>query len=84
MNRVAKQWEDFNRLVLIPARASGLQTEEMRKAFYAGAQSLLAVMTSSFDTSAEPTDNDLKIMDEIALELKLFFSSMQTAKAGQA
>lgn len=60
------------RLAAIPEDAGKLQLEEMRNAFFAGAQHLFASIMSVMDEDREPTDADLRRMDLISAELDLF------------
>ncbi len=52
--------------------APKVQLEEMRNAFFAGAQHLFASIMTILDPGAEPTDKDLERMDLIDRELKAF------------
>lgn len=54
--------------------APKVQLEEMRNAFFAGAQHLFASIMSILDPGAEPTDKDLERMDLIDRELKAFIN----------
>jgi hypothetical protein len=61
------------RIAVIDKDASPLQLEEMRNAFFAGAQHLFASMLAVLDPgSEEPTANDLRRMELIADELQAF------------
>lgn len=66
---VAAGWEGYKLMFKVhPMR----EVEESR-AFFLGAQHLFAsIMTCGLDEGAEPTDADLKRMDNIAAELKAF------------
>ena len=77
---MAEQWDQFARSVLhegIPA----IQRQEMRRAFYAGAESILFRVIAAFAPDAEPTADDLAIMDNLDRELKEF---AQMVKEGRA
>jgi len=65
------------RLACIPSDAPQIQLEEMRNAFFAGAQHLFASLMSIMDPGKEPTDADLKRMDLIDTELKTFLADFQ-------
>lgn len=54
--------------------APKLQLDEMRNAFFAGAQHLFASIMTILDPGAEPTDKDLERMDLIDSELKKFIN----------
>lgn len=60
------------RCAAIPADASQIQLDEMRNAFFAGAQHLFGTIMTVLDPEAEPTENDLRRMDLIDKELREF------------
>lgn len=62
------------RIACIPPDASELQLDEMRGAFFAGAQHLFSSMMSILDEDREPTENDLRRMDLIDKELRAFIA----------
>lgn len=65
---IAAGWEGY-RLLKSPIALS----ERERQAFFAGAQHLFAsIMNQGLDEGTEPTDADLRRMDNIASELKAF------------
>jgi hypothetical protein len=75
---MAAAWEDFRRTVLVPSGASDVQTREMQKAFYAGAQAFLSQLCGMFEKSGsdEPTPADLAIILGINQELEEFAVSV--------
>lgn len=60
------------KLVSIPEGAPQIQLDEMRNAFFAGAQHLWASIMGILEPNAEPTANDLRRMDLIDKELGAF------------
>ena len=60
------------RLAAIPVDAPQVQLDEMRIAFFAGAQHLFASIVAMMDPGAEPTEADLARMDQIKDELDSF------------
>ena len=60
------------RLAAIHEGAGKAQLEEMRNAFFAGAQHLFASIMSVMDDDREPTDADLARMGLIQAELAVF------------
>jgi len=52
--------------------APPIQLQEMRNAFFAGAQHLFSSIMTILEPDAEPTDKDLERMDLIDKELKAF------------
>lgn len=64
-------WHAY-RTLLVPASAGVVQVEETRLAFFAGAQHLFGSINSIMEDGEEPTDKDLKRMDQINEELAAF------------
>lgn len=58
--------------------ASQIQIDEMRKAFFAGAQHLFASIMGMLEPGAEPTAKDLERMTQIASELDRFVKELQS------
>jgi len=67
-------WEVFNRFILDPD-APKIQREEMRKAFFAGAQHVFMCLCSGLDPDEEPTADDMKRMELLEAELIEFGES---------
>lgn len=65
------------RLAAIDPTASALQLEEMRNAFFAGAQHLFGSIVDAMEKGEEPTANDLRRMDNIAKELEEFLTAFK-------
>lgn len=63
-------WAAFEYLIL--QGAPDIQREEMRKAYFAGAQHLFASIMTVLDPGDEPTDQDLVRMEMISKELAAF------------
>lgn len=70
------------RLAVMPLDASKTQLEEMRKAFFAGAQHLFSSIMTILDEDREPTAADLKRMDLIDTELRSFGHDLQREISG--
>lgn len=69
---IAAGWKGFE-LGVVPLAAPTLQRQEMRLAFFAGAQHLFSSIMGILDPGdEEPTAKDLARMDQIAAELKRF------------
>jgi hypothetical protein len=77
---MAEQWDQFARAVL-PRDASPIQKQEMRRAFYAGAQGILFRVIASFAPESEPTEDDLRIMSDLERELSDFAESVKAGRA---
>lgn len=54
--------------------APAVQLQEMRNAFFAGAQHLFSSIMTILEPDAEPTDKDLERMDLIDKELRSFIN----------
>ncbi len=67
---IAKLWESY--LLILPKDATANQITETRRAFYAGAQALFHSILVNLDPDQEPTENDLRRMDDIQQELREF------------
>lgn len=65
------------RIAAIPPNASQTQLNEMRKAFFAGAQHLFASIVNVLDPGTEPTDKDLDRMNSIHAELTEFITQLK-------
>ena len=65
------------RLAAIPLDASSVQLDEMRNAFFAGAQHLFGSMMSIMEADAEPTENDLRRVSLINDELLAFIQTFE-------
>lgn len=58
--------------------ASVVQQQEMRKAFYAGAQHVFGSIMGLLDPGqGEPTDREMKVLDDIHKELDAFAAEMK-------
>lgn len=57
----------------VPCDAPQMQIDEMRNAFFAGAQHLFSSIMTILDPGAEPTDKDLERMSLIEGELADFY-----------
>jgi hypothetical protein len=57
--------------------APAIQIQEMRQAFFAGAQHLFSSIMTILDPGAEPTDKDLERFDLIDRELRAFIADFE-------
>lgn len=69
-------WQSLRTLSL-PADVPALQLEEMRNAFFAGAQHVFGTMINMLDPDKEPTENDLCRMSMIHSELTQFIAEFK-------
>lgn len=72
---IADLWASYEKKVL-PFGAPAVQVLETRRAFYAGASGLLAAICGILEEDAEPTPQDLRVMDAIHAELEAFSASV--------
>lgn len=77
---MAEQWDSFARAVL-PKDAPAVQRQEMRRAFYAGAQGILHGVIAALAAESEPTDEDLCVMANLEIELSEFAESVRKGRA---
>lgn len=77
---MAEQWDQFARSIFTE-KTPAVQRSEMRRAFYAGAQSILFRVIESFAPEAEPTDADLQVMQDLNDELQDFAKAVAAGRA---
>ena len=77
--RLDALWRTYSEL--LPVSASTTQHMETRRAFYAGAASLFSTIMQMLDPGTEPTDADLKKMDELVGELQQFSKDLGEGRA---
>lgn len=65
------------RIAAVPLDAPAIQLDEMRNAFFAGAQHLFGSIMSILDPGDEPTESDLNRMTLIDVELKEFIRAFE-------
>lgn len=65
------------RIAAIPEDAPPIQLQEMRNAFFAGAQHLFASIITVLDPDEEPTADDMKRMELIDEELRAFIQDFE-------
>ena len=77
---IDQAWRSYSEVV-IPAHAGAVQRQEMRRAFYAGATTLLGSIMVVLDPGDEPTEADLQKMQGIHDELEQFTADLKRGKA---
>jgi hypothetical protein len=77
---MAEQWDKFARAV-VPIGAPPIQRQEMRRAFYAGAQAVMFGVIAAFAPETEPTPEDLQVMDDLERELSDFAVAVKEGRA---
>jgi hypothetical protein len=77
---MSEQWNEFARKAL-PAGVSEIQRIETKRAFYAGAHSILFRVLRSFAPETEPTAADLQVMEDVYQELEDFARAIKEGRA---
>ena len=77
---MAEQWDQFARAVL-PPNCAPIQRQEMRRAFYAGAEGIMFKVIYALSPDNEPTDADLQTMKDLHAELTDFAELVKTGRA---
>ncbi len=72
-----EEWNEFAQKCL-PANCGVVQRLEMRRAFYAGGQAVLSVVTANYTATRESTDADIERAEQIFRELEQFWLSEQS------
>jgi hypothetical protein len=72
---MAEEWNEFARRVL-PDDASLMQRNAMRRSFYAGGYAILFRVIQGFTSDAEPTIEDLELMNDLHDELTTYFAGV--------
>lgn len=67
-HRILEQWRDYERKLLDPIKASPIQRKECRRAFYAGAASLMHIVLAGVSPSPDVEPEDLLMMDQLEAE----------------
>lgn len=77
---MAEEWNHFASYIL-PPNAPSVQRQEMRRAFYAGAQSILFRIVKTLAPESEVTEADLRIMSDVYEELQDFAKAVEGGRA---
>lgn len=74
---IQQEWLDFSADTLDP----DIDLQEMRRAFFTGAQCLLNLVFRNLSPDREPTREDIVIMTNLHTELQQFYKDLQAGKA---
>jgi len=77
MNTIGEKWETFEKLV-VPNGAPAIQRQEMRRAFYAGAEAMFSLQCGIADHSEEAA---YAMLDMLKEEMQLFASDVREGRA---
>lgn len=80
MNIIQMEWDMFNNTVLKSVNPSPTQSEEMKKAFYAGAIGITMAITG-LATQDIPNEDGATILQGIFREADEFFVSLEKGKS---
>jgi hypothetical protein len=72
------------KIMAVADDAPPVQIEEMRNAFFAGAQHLFASIMHGLDPDKEPTETDMRRLDLIDAELRRFIAEYEAKLKGRA
>lgn len=73
-------WKKYE-LMAIPDDAGSVQRREMRRAFYAGAYSLISLMLDATDTAGDDEDRGAEMIAAYEKECRDFAEAARTGKA---
>jgi hypothetical protein len=80
-DRLGTAWRDY-RVKVMPLAAPAIQATECRRAFYAGAQAMIAAMLSFLGHNDDPaTEQELADMDALQAELDRFANDVKAGRA---
>jgi len=71
MKYIERGWESYLKYVM-PDDASSVQIKETRQAFYSGAAVLFWTLMIALDEDHEPTDDDMRKMEDLQKEIDAF------------
>lgn len=78
MKPIEDAWKKFE-VMVVPKDAGPVQRDETRKAFYSGAAILFQILINRIDKEEEPTEQDMRLMDDIAKEVDEFGQELDAA-----
>lgn len=76
----AQEWARYA-IRVMPADAGEVQKQETRRAFYAGASAPFSVLLRSLAPEAEPTEDDLRMLDDLKAEFDQFARDIAEGRA---
>jgi hypothetical protein len=77
MGKLRKAWESYLRDVM-PAGAGAIQREETRRAFYAGAASMMSLVVGGMSETDEVTEGDVLCLSGLADELEAHAAALRS------
>jgi len=73
-------WSGY-RTIVLRGDSPPVQIRETRRAFYAGAQALLAIVLGNLTTGETPTDADFQLLENLHTELLTFGGEVKEGRA---
>jgi len=77
---ISEQWDDFSLRVGL-YNVSSIQRQEMRRAFYGGAASILAALVTELDDNREPTEADMEYISSLHREIGKYGEDLRAGNA---
>jgi hypothetical protein len=77
---IAEQWNEYLTRIM-PKDAPAIQVRETKRAFYAGAHSLLMAVCASVSAGEETTPADIEIITDIQAEVEAFAEDLEAGRA---
>jgi hypothetical protein len=77
---IAQAWDDY-RAIVVPKNAGPTQVQECRRAFYAGAESLLVVILQGLSPGPDSTPSDEDYIARLHAELHAFARDCKEGRA---
>lgn len=75
MQRIEAEWLSY-RTMVVPPDAEEVQLSETRKAFFAGAVAVIAILSDHLLINKTPTKDELLILAQLTKELEVFKFNM--------
>lgn len=78
--RLGREWVDYH-MRIVPKDAPPVQVQETRRAFYSGATILLSLIMTGLSPEEDPTEDDLRKMDQLKAEMDQFWKDVEEGRA---
>jgi hypothetical protein len=80
MNHIGALWEKFEKRA-VPAGASDVQRNSMKRCFYGGAALLFSVVTEKTNDPKVTSEEGARFMNDIANEINTFADAVSNGKS---
>jgi hypothetical protein len=78
--KIKEQWNSYVRAVLPPS-VGPVQMIETRRAFYAGAQAMIQILSEGVSDADEVTPGDMSLAEGLQAELEQFGDDVKSGRA---